>query len=207
MPRRSSHEIKRVRFTSALPVEHNVPRIDEKLKEDIWWNRQDLKRFKGKAKDQVISESTKNESLVDCLRKVYKLAGRVASKVSQEDMLFGVLQSVPIGKNLSEWCSENLLRGLERPIRRSDLSSFVEYQRTLVKWQHSVDAEELQQISLFLTREDRVFARMLGQGDASAADPSQATPKFETTKISLTRSLVAQGGEKLLQRKVMAQQA
>lgn len=199
---------KRVCFSKTPPSQHSIPLVDENCREDVWWSRAELKRFKTKARSQVSSGSTNCLSLIDCLHKVHKLAGRVASKISQEDRLYGVLQSVPIGESLSVWCCASLLRGLERPIRRCDLSSSVDYMRAVVKWQGTVNAEELRQVSLFLTREDRVFARMLGQGDAYAVEASQTivSTKLEAPTISLAKSL--QGRETtMLQRKVMAQQA
>jgi len=158
---------KQVRFSKFPPQTHLIETVKPKYKDDVWWSRRDLESFR--SKPIVINHET--TMYLECLYKVHALAHRVASNISWEDKLHEVLQAVPIGRNLSTWSSSGRkpsLRGLEKALiqRNKEMASTcVHYHKSIVQWQKTVDVMELQMLSQYLTRRDRVFARMLGQGD------------------------------------------
>jgi hypothetical protein len=104
---------------------------------------------------------------MESLRQMCKVASRVANKVNDKK-LTKVLKNVPVDASLMTWCCMYPVRGLESRLREDDtFNSHVDYHNTMLTWQATVsNEEELRMVSQYMTRASRIFARMVGSGDA-----------------------------------------
>jgi hypothetical protein len=156
---------KRVHFSTTPKQVYDAPQLDEDFYTDYWWQTEDIRNFQVKTKRFIDSASGQSE-IMACLQHTYKLASRVACKVN-DNKLSKVLKHVPVDANLMLWCCGYPVRGLENYLRDHKFNSHIEYQSAIITWQTTVsNEEELRMVSQYMTRESRIFARMLGQGDS-----------------------------------------
>lgn len=125
---------------------------------------------------------------MESLNQIYKLASRVACKVNDKN-LSKVLKTFPVDANLMVWCCGYPVRGLENYLRDHNFNSHIDYQSAILTWQTTVsDEEELRMVSQYMTRESRIFARMLGQGDSLFSEMSdQITTCLNGKTTTLTK--------------------
>lgn len=203
MSQSTSSQKKRVQFAISPPVVHIIADYDHDPTE-AWLQTSDFERFRATAR-LMVTTAKKQEIFKSSITGIYRLAGRVASKVSSEATLSEALVSVPVGQHLSLWCCGYSFRGLEKHVRDQSFNLPLHYQREVVAMQHKVESDDdLRNVSQYLTRRDRILARMLGQADSTTACGTTSTSK-ELELISWSRN--AQRVRQLKPRQVMPQQA
>jgi hypothetical protein len=200
----SSPVKKRVHFATSSPMVHTIVDHADHDASDAWLQTSDFERFRAAAR-LMVATAKKQEIFKSSITGIYRLAGRVASKVSSENSLSEALVSVPVGNHLTLWCCGFSFRGLEKHVRDQNFNLPLNYQREIVDMHRKVaTAEDLRSVSQYLTRRDRILARMLGQGDATAAHGSVTSTK-ETGMIPWSR--ISERVKELKPRQLMPQQA
>jgi hypothetical protein len=142
----------------------------------LWWTRSDLELFKWEA-SLLVSQVKYDGGLNDCFSQAIESAGRVASCTKNELKLQRKLENLNVDAFLGLWC-DGLERGIEKFLRRcisgqrktnSRTSQKLSYRKTVIIHQARLTDEQLRAKCLSRSRQDRVFARMMGQADAHCA--------------------------------------
>lgn len=217
---------KRVRFSltkEVFPTAENDWRdCDETTPTSLWWTRDDLELFKWEA-SLLVGWIKYDESLRGCISHAAELAGCVAASTKSETKLQRKLVNLSVDPGLSSWCN-GLERGIEKYLRRNASRQTINngrtscpvltYRKTVIYYQRRLSSEQLRGKCLNISREDRVFACMMGQADAYAAVFSIAAVAIcgSKSKKELTSSRVALanafgGSHSLRHRQVTSKQA
>lgn len=163
---------KRVRISTSKPSAKVLP-PREIPNVTIWWQVEDYERF-WDAAQLLVRTIRSDDELLDCVTRAYKVAGLVSAKVSDEAKLSQVLTMVRIDHRITAlWCGGISFRGLERQFGRKSLlhpgaleKSDNDVSSTVSKKGNTKDCD-LQGICELKSRQDRVFARLMGAADAA----------------------------------------
>ncbi len=169
---------KRVRFASSLMTCGNESKCcDDSQHVDVdllWWSPTEIKFFKMDA--QLLAEQAMhNESLNGSIQHAFECAGRIASATKDEQKLFQKLETMVYESCLSVWLSRHSSRGTERrvlkrsPCKRSrerNNKALLDHRSMVLSNQGKLNQEQLRKKCLQLSRQERVFARMLGIADS-----------------------------------------
>jgi hypothetical protein len=153
----------------------------------LWWNAADLKYFKWRM-ISAAQEALRHPIWKTTLRRIYKANGGIPFFARSEANLFDALQTVKVDPVLlSLWYCEDesakhSRRGLEKYSRVSILRKngangqlqFISknsyyYRQMVLSNQNRFSPEHLRQKCLKMSRQDRIFARVLGAADALVA--------------------------------------
>jgi hypothetical protein len=195
----TSSTYKRVRFSSMQRDEPGspVPSDDRDAVNDdtsfssddncFWWSAADLKYFKWRM-ISAAKEALRHPIWRTTLRRIYKANGGIPFFARSEANLFDALQTVKVDPVLlSLWYCEDESakhshRGLEKCSRVSILrkngaegqlqfisKSSYYYRQMVLSNQNRFSPERLRRKCLKMSRQDRIFARVLGAADAKFA--------------------------------------
>jgi hypothetical protein len=147
--------------------------LTEQEKTKIWWTVQECAEFRHRAKQ--VASYTRQEGR-SFTRKTLEIPFEVALATAdayREECLGGVLRDPsPFVGDLTEWSRlSNARRGLEHRVVTSSLrASTAAKQRKRVLSSLSMGSSALAEIAQASSRPSRVFARMIGFGDAIVAE-------------------------------------
>lgn len=150
-----------------------------------WWDRFDNDMFRLEA--SILADNLEFDPVLSkCIRKAYSFAGKIASSAKNEHKLTKRIASINVDHCLVIWCEGSNNRGLENYLKKSTVqkiglktyrtaeSSFY-YRMMVIMNQAKMSQEKLRNKCLSLSRQDRVFARMMGDADERAARPEAST--------------------------------
>jgi hypothetical protein len=180
--KRAGEKRKRVRFASAKPA--FIPTISrkdftEKEKSNTWWSVEECAEFRNRAK--VIASYTRKGARL-FTRKTLEIPFETACAFAAEsEETISIVMQDPsmLVVDLTEWsCRSNARRGLEHRVVHCCLRS-----RTASKQRKAVVSSlergcALAQIAQAHSRPSRLFARMIGFGDAVVVE---GTPEYNSS--------------------------
>jgi hypothetical protein len=143
-------------------------------KETLWYQPTDFVHFRKQAAIDAKDIKVNMSALVDCVVNAYGAACKTASQTKNEATLSKSLESIDADVRLTFWGHGGHNRGIEKClrhtiIRKNGLKARTSYTAIAVTSQLKCDAEELRQKCESHSRQDRIFARMLGEADACIA--------------------------------------
>lgn len=175
---------KRVRFSWSAPEEHTTPSSYFEPttgglpnKEELWYQLTDYLEFRKQAAIDARDIKVNMRALVDCIIDAYGTACRTASKTNNEFVLAKALQNIEADVRLTFWGHGGHNRGIEKCFRntmarRNGIHARLSYTAVAITSQLKCDSDELRQTCESHSRQDRIFARMMGEADACIATRS-----------------------------------